>query len=67
MLVLSRKAHEELVLVVNDETIYVSVLGIQGNKVAIGVTALEGVKVYRGEIYSEVTRREAAERTGAQS
>ena len=48
MLVLSRKAGEEIV--VSNGNITISVLGITGKKVRLGVSAPSGIPVHRKEI-----------------
>ena len=52
MLVLSRKAGEEIA--VNNGDITISVLGITGNKVRLGVSAPSGIPVHRMEIHHRI-------------
>ena len=47
MLVLSRKAGEELHI---GKNITISVLNIQGNQVKIGIDAPVSIAIYRGEV-----------------
>lgn len=47
MLVLSRKAGEQVVL---DSNITVEIIRIQGNRVTIGISAPAEVKILRGEL-----------------
>ena len=49
MLVLSRKAGEKIVL---GDSITVEVVRISGNRVAIGITAPDSVKILRAELES---------------
>ena len=56
MLVLTRRNGESLLITKN---ICVCVLGIKGNQVRLGITAPEGVPIYREEV------REMFERDGA--
>ena len=56
MLVLSRKIGEEIIIA---DRIWVKVVGIQGNRVKIGIVAPEDVAIHRQEIYQ--IRREFAE------
>jgi carbon storage regulator len=56
MLVLSRKIGEEIIIA---DRIRVKVVGIQGNRVKIGIVAPEDVAIHRQEIYQ--IRREFAE------
>lgn len=47
MLVLSRCVQEELLI---DENIRLVVLGVQGQRVKLGITAPDDVSIHRGEI-----------------
>jgi len=47
MLVLSRKSNERIVI---DGHIRITVVGIRGNQVRLGIEAPDGVKVYREEL-----------------
>lgn len=55
MLVLSRKAGEEIVVSNGDITI--SVLGITGKKVRLGVSAPSKIPVHRKEVRHRITQR----------
>lgn len=55
MLVLSRKTGEEIVI---DDTVFISVLEIRGNRVRIGLSAPDHVKIHRGEV-SEILQQSA--------
>jgi carbon storage regulator len=55
VLVVTRKNQESIMI--GDE-IEISVLGIEGDKVRIGIEAPRSVPVFRKEIYIEVRRRE---------
>lgn len=57
MLVLSRYADEELVLVTSDGLIVVKVTDVRGAKVKIGVDAPPDVAVYRREVW-EIVKHE---------
>lgn len=62
MLILTRRVGE--VLKVGDE-VTVTVLGVKGNQVRIGVDAPSDVSVHREEIYQRILReREEAEEEG---
>ena len=52
MLVLSRKLGEKIVLPDSDVTI--TVLGISGKKVRLGIAAPPGVPVHRSEIWDRI-------------
>lgn len=51
MLVLSRKASEELVL---NDNIVIRIVEIRGDKVRLGVEAPRHVSVHRGEVYERI-------------
>lgn len=53
MLILTRKASETLTI---DDDITVTVLGVKGNQVRIGVNAPKDVPVHREEIYERIKR-----------
>lgn len=59
MLILTRRVGETLM--VGDE-VTVTVLGVKGNQVRIGVNAPKDVSVHREEIYQRI-QREKAENT----
>ena len=50
MLVLSRKIEESIIL---GENITVTVLGIDGDRVSIGIDAPRSVKIFRSELIEE--------------
>ena len=53
MLVLSRKVGETIVI---NDNITVTVLGIQGNQMKLGVNAPKNVSVHREEIYARIQK-----------
>ena len=63
MLVLTRKSEEAFRI---GDDITVTVLGIRGNQVQIGISAPPGVRIYRGEIYEKI-RAENIEASGLSS
>jgi carbon storage regulator len=65
MLILTRRVGET-VMIGNDVT--VTVLGVKGNQVRIGVNAPKDVAVHREEIYERIKREEDGDtRSGAPS
>jgi len=62
MLILTRRVGET-VMIGNDIT--VTVLGVKGNQVRVGVNAPKEVAVHREEIYERIKREEQATGGGA--
>ncbi|HYQ73057.1 MAG TPA: carbon storage regulator CsrA [Gammaproteobacteria bacterium] len=58
MLILSRKVGESLII---SDGMKVTVLGIKGSQIRIGVTAPREVAVHREEIYNRILRERAQE------
>jgi carbon storage regulator len=56
MLVLTRKSHESIMI---GDDIEVSVIGVTGEKVRIGIQAPREVPVFRKEIYVAIQQQEA--------
>jgi carbon storage regulator len=61
MLILTRKANETLI-VGNDVT--VTILGVKGNQVRIGVNAPKEISVHREEVYNRIKAEKQQQRTG---
>ena len=64
MLVLTRRTGETLNI--GDE-VQVTVLGIKGNQVRIGIDAPKNVPVHRQEVYERIKRAEQEANTGGRS
>lgn len=61
MLILTRRVGETLM--VGDE-VTVTVLGVKGNQVRLGVNAPKSVAVHREEIYNRIQAEERGEKPG---
>ena len=60
MLILTRRINEKLVIGGN---VTVTVLGVRGNQVRIGVEAPIEVPVHREEVYQRILKERAADKT----
>ena len=61
MLILTRRVGETLVI---GDDVTVTVLGIKGNQVRIGVNAPKDVSVHREEIYDRIQREKGGAEAG---
>ena len=62
MLILTRRVGETLMI---GDDVQVTVLGVKGNQVRIGVNAPKEVSVHREEIYERIKREQQAQPDGA--
>jgi carbon storage regulator len=60
-LILSRKVGESLII---SDDMKVTVLGVKGNQIRIGVTAPREVAVHREEIYNRILREREVDGRG---
>ena len=61
MLVLGRKRDEEIVLILGNQEISITVMDIRGDKVRLGIAAPPEMLVHRREVW-EAVKKENAER-----
>lgn len=57
MLILTRRVHETIMI---GDDIKISVLGVSGLQVRIGIAAPKGLEVHREEIYNRIQAEKAA-------
>ncbi len=62
MLVLTRRVGEKLVI---GDNVTVTILGVTGNQIRIGIDAPPEIPVWREEIYLKILKERAADRTQA--
>ena len=61
MLILTRKANETLIV---GDNVTVTILGVKGNQVRIGVNAPKEISVHREEVYNRIKAEKQQQRTG---
>jgi carbon storage regulator len=62
MLVLTRRINEKLVI---GDNVTVTLVGVRGNQVRIGIDAPREIKVHREEVHQRILKERAADRTQA--
>jgi carbon storage regulator len=58
MLILTRRVGETVVI---GDDVTITVLGVKGNQVRVGINAPKSIAVHREEIYERIKREHAAE------
>lgn len=59
MLILTRKANETLIV---GDNVTVTILGVKGNQVRIGVNAPKEISVHREEVYNRIKAEKQQQR-----
>lgn len=64
MLILTRRVGETLMI---GDKVTVTVLGVKGNQVRLGINAPKDVAVHREEIFQRIQREDASKQGGGES
>ena len=64
MLILTRRVGETVMI---GDDVTVTVLGVKGNQVRVGINAPKNVAVHREEIFERITREQQGEPSGESS
>ncbi len=58
MLILTRRVGETLMIGDGDDLVTVTVLGVKGNQIRLGISAPKHVSVHREEIYQKIKNQQ---------
>jgi carbon storage regulator len=61
MLILTRRISETLVI--GDDEVNITVLGVKGNQIRLGINSLPSISIHRQEIYQKIKSEEEQRRS----
>ncbi len=56
MLILTRRISETLII--GDDQVSITVLGVKGNQIRLGINSLPSISIHRQEIYNKIKQEE---------
>lgn len=54
MLILTRRLDEKITIGEGDKVVFVTILGVKGNQVRLGIDAPKSIPIHREEIYQKI-------------